>query len=128
MGLMPNNSNLAIHIDYTSEFKRNLRTLAKKYHHIRSDIQPLINQLQTGTSIGNQIKGSSYTLFKSRARNSDIKKGKSSGYRLIYWQKTSHHLILVTIYSKLDQSDISTQHIQRIIKHFSQTVQDARPV
>ena len=128
MGLMPNNSNSVIYIDYTSEFKRNLRTLAKKYRHIRSDIQPLINQLQTGTLIGNQIKGSSTTLFKSRARNSDIKKGKSSGYRVIYWQKTSHHLILVTIYSKLDQSDISPQQIQRIIKHFSQAVQDAQGV
>ncbi len=125
---MPNNSNSVIYIDYTSEFKRNLRTLAKKYRHIRSDIQPLINQLLTGTLLGNQIKGSSYTLFKSRARNSDIKKGKSSGYRLIYWQKSSHHLILVTIYSKLDQSDISPQQIQRIIKHFSQALQDAGTV
>jgi len=125
---MPNNSNSVIYIDYTSEFKRNLRTLAKRYRHIRSDIQPLINQLQTGTLIGNKIKGSIYTLFKSRARNSDIKKGKSSGYRLIYWQKTSHHLILVTIYSKLDQSDLSPQHIQRIIKQFSQAVEDARGV
>ena len=122
---MTNNSNSVFHIDYTSEFKRNLRALAKKYRHIRADIQPLINQLQTGTLIGNQVKGSIYTLFKSRAKNSDIKKGKSSGYRLIYWQKTSHHLILVTIYSKLDQSDISAQKIQRIIKNFSQVVQDA---
>jgi mRNA-degrading endonuclease RelE of RelBE toxin-antitoxin system len=128
MGLMTGNSNSVIYIDYTSEFKRNLRALAKKYRHIRSDIQPLINQLQTGTLIGNQVKGSTYTLFKSRARNSDIKKGKSSGYRVIYWQKTSHHLILVTIYSKLDQSDISPQHIQRIIKHFSQAGQDAGSV
>ena len=125
---MTGNSNSVISIDYTSEFKRNLRALAKKYRHIRSDIQPLINQLQTGTLIGNQVKGSTYTLFKSRARNSDIKKGKSSGYRVIYWQKTSHHLILVTIYSKLDQSDISPQHIHRIIKHFSQAGQNTGSV
>jgi hypothetical protein len=72
MGLMTGNSNSVIYIDYTSEFKRNLRALAKKYRHIRSDIQPLINQLQTGALIGNQVKGSTYTLFKSRARNTPL--------------------------------------------------------
>ncbi len=32
-------------IRYTSEFKRNIRQLAKKYRHIRSDIESVIEQL-----------------------------------------------------------------------------------
>jgi len=119
---MPNSPSARFNIEYTPEFKRNLRALSRKYRHIRSDIQPLIDQLQTGSRPGDQIKGSGVTLFKVRVRNQDIRKGKSSGYRVIYWQKTAQNLILVTIYSKLEQSDISPQRIQQIIKQFSQLV------
>ncbi len=35
----------AITIYFTPEFKRNLRTLAKKYRHIREDIEPIIHTL-----------------------------------------------------------------------------------
>jgi mRNA-degrading endonuclease RelE of RelBE toxin-antitoxin system len=54
-------------------------------------------------------------VFKVRVRNSDISKGKSSGYRLIYHVKTPTLVILVTIYSKLDQADISAEEIRRIL-------------
>jgi len=107
-----------VQIEYTPEFKRNLRALAKKYRHIRSDIQPLIDQLTTGHRIGDQVPRVQYPVFKVRVRNSDIQKGKRSGYRLIYYCKTSTSLILVTIYSKLDQSDISPEQIRRIINEF----------
>jgi mRNA-degrading endonuclease RelE of RelBE toxin-antitoxin system len=40
MVLMPNNPQ-APEIVYTPEFKRNLRQLAKKYRHIKSDVQPI---------------------------------------------------------------------------------------
>ena len=73
---------------------------------------------QGGELVGDQITGTGYTLFKSRVRNSDIQKGKRSGYRLIYWLRTSKDIILVTIYSKLDQGDISTKEIRRILKLF----------
>ena len=106
---------MILHVDYTSEFKRNLRALAKKYRHIRSDVQPFIKQIESGEFIGNQVKGIGHTIYKARVRNSDIQKGKSAGYRVIYWVKTPQHIILVTIYSKLDQTDISTQLIRRII-------------
>ena len=41
-----------IQVEYTLEFKRNLGTLAKKYRHIRSDVQPVIEQIQSGSFIG----------------------------------------------------------------------------
>lgn len=52
---------------------------------------------------------------KMRVRNSDIQKGKRSGYRLIYYLKTHTNIILVTIYSKLDQADISPEQIRRVL-------------
>ena len=73
-----------IQVRYTFEFKRNIRELAKYYRHLREDIQPVIEQLQTGCVLGDQITGSGYTIFKVRVRNQDISKGKRSGYRILY--------------------------------------------
>lgn len=105
-------------VKYTPEFKRNLRTLAKKYRHIRSDIQPVIDKLQEGQIVGDRVPRTHYTIFKVRVRNTDIQKGKRSGYRLIYYYKTKTNIILVTIYSKLDQGDVSAEDIRRILTEF----------
>ncbi|MCG7849879.1 MAG: type II toxin-antitoxin system RelE/ParE family toxin [ANME-2 cluster archaeon] len=117
---MPSESSepVPVQVEFTPEFKRNLRALFKKYRHIRSDVQPVINQLQAGEVIDDQVPGTHYTIFKVRVRNSDIQKGKRSGYRLIYHFKTSKNIILVTIYSKLDQTDISAKQIRRILIGF----------
>ncbi len=115
---MPNESTEPVQVRFTSEFKRNLRALAKKYRHIRSDVQTTIEQIQAGNFVGDQVPRTGYTIFKVRVRNRDIRKGKRSGYRLIYYLKTPTEVILVTIYSKLDQSDISPEQIRRILKKF----------
>lgn len=105
-------------VEFTPEFKRNLRALAKKYRHIHSDVQPMIDQLRAGEIMGDQVPRTRYTIFKVRLRNRDIQKGKRSGYRMIYHLKTPTNIILVTIYSKLDQADISAEQIRRILIEF----------
>ncbi len=112
---MPNESGRTIRIEFTPTFKRNLRALAKKYRHIRSDVQPIIERLQSGVVLGDQVPGVGHTIFKVRVRNSDIQKGKSSGYRVIYYLKSGDNIILITIYSKLDQGDISPRRIRQIL-------------
>ena len=107
-----------IQVEATAKFKRNLRVLSKKYSRIRNDIQPVINQLQLGELPGDQISGIGYTIFKLRVKNSDIQKGKSGGYRVIYYLKTVTNIILVTIYSKSEQEDISGEEIQQILADF----------
>jgi mRNA-degrading endonuclease RelE of RelBE toxin-antitoxin system len=103
----------AIEIVFTPEFKRNLRGLAKKYPHIRSDVQPIIEQIQRGEFVGDKVQRTGYTIFKVRIRNSDVSRGKSGGYRVIYYLKTATAVILVTIYSKTEQSDISSAKIKK---------------
>ena len=115
---MPSEPAEPAQVEFTPEFKRNLRALAKKYRNIRSDVQPVIDQLMAGEVIGDQVPGTHYTIFKVRVRNSDIQKGKRSGYRMVYHLKTPTNVILVTIYSKLDQADISAKQIQRILIEF----------
>jgi mRNA-degrading endonuclease RelE of RelBE toxin-antitoxin system len=107
-----------VQVEYTPEFKRNLRALSKKYPHIRFDIEPLVEQLQSGNVVGDQVRGTTFTVFKVRVGNSDIQKGKRSGYRVIYQLKPAKEIVLITIYSKLDQSDISARRLQEILREF----------
>ena len=112
--------NEPIIVEFTPKTERNIKVLAKKYSHIYSDIQPVIDQLESGDIIGDQIPGTDYTVFKVRVKNSDIQKGKRSGYRIVYNLKTNTYIIIVTIYSKLNQSDISVKDIKRILKEFNE--------
>jgi mRNA-degrading endonuclease RelE of RelBE toxin-antitoxin system len=104
-----------VSVEFTGAFKRHLRALSKKYRHIRSDIHPVIERVQSGEFVGDRIQGTQYVVFKVRVRNRDIQKGKSSGYRLLYQVKAPESVLLVTIYSKLDQADISADQIRKII-------------
>jgi len=106
-------------LSFTLEFKRNLRTLAKKYRSIRTDLQPLIDQLLAGELPGDQVPGVSLTIFKVRLKNSDIRKGKRSGYRCIYYVKARLDIVLLTIYFKSERSDVSAERLQAIIAEFS---------
>jgi len=115
---MPSEPAEPVQVEFTPEFKRNLRALAKRYRHIRYDVQPMIDQLRAGEVVGDQVPRTRYTVSKVRVRNSDIQKGKRSGYRIVYHLKTPTNIILVTIYSKLDQADISAEQIRRILIEF----------
>ncbi len=57
---------------FSDQFKDRLRILAKRYRSIRTDIQPLIDDLQIGKFIGDQIPGIGYTVFKVRLKNSGL--------------------------------------------------------
>jgi mRNA-degrading endonuclease RelE of RelBE toxin-antitoxin system len=115
---MPDSPKPPVEVLYTPEFKRNVRALVKKYRHIQEDVKPVIEQIQRGEFIGDQIQGSGYTVFKVRIRNSGLSRGKSGGYRVIYYLKTATAVILVTIYSKTEQSDISAATIKKILAEF----------
>jgi mRNA-degrading endonuclease RelE of RelBE toxin-antitoxin system len=108
----------SIQVESTSTFTRNLRNLAKKYRSIRNDIQPVIEQLERGELPGDRISGIGYEVFKVRVRNSDIQKGKSGGYRMIYYVKTENGIILLTVYAKSEQSNILADEITGIILEY----------
>ena len=113
-----NNEPLVIEIALTPRFQRDLRELAKRYRSIRTDIQPLIDQLQAGEIPGDRIAGIKYQVFKVRIKNSNIQKGKSGGYRVIYYLKNAQGIILTTIYSKSDLTDVSNEIIEQAIAQY----------
>ena len=66
-------------------------------------------------------------MFKLRVRNSDIQKGKSGGYRLIYYVKTETGIILLTIYAKSEQVDIIAEDVRNIIAEYEQiAIEDSK--
>ena len=105
-----------IQVEAARLFTRNLRKLAKKYRSIYQDVQPIIEELQSGKIVGDQIQNIGYTVFKVRIRNTDSQKGKSGGYRLIYYLQTKTGIILLTVYSKSEQADITADEIKVIIE------------
>ncbi len=100
---------------YTDEFKKNLKILAKKYPHIKQDLAAVIEQLSTNKIIGDRISQTGLAIFKLRIANTDTQKGKSAGYRLLYWLKTPEKTVLLTIYSKSERGNITTNEIKQII-------------
>jgi mRNA-degrading endonuclease RelE of RelBE toxin-antitoxin system len=108
----------AVRVLVADEFKQLVRDLKKRYRQIQADIQPLIEQLRNGEFPGNQIAGVGYTVYKVRAKNSDIRKDKSGGYRIIDQILSPSVVLLLYIYPKSDQSDVEADDIRTIIEKF----------
>ena len=68
---------------------------------------------------GDQVPGVGYSVYKVRVRNSDLQKGKSGGYRVLYYIRTANLLVLLTIYIKSEQADISLDMLRSIIKEYN---------
>jgi hypothetical protein len=107
-----------ISIRFSLEFEKQLYKLSKRYRKIRDDIEPVVLQMQQGEILGDRVVGlgEEYQVYKVRIKNSNIQKGKSAGYRVIYYLQTATKIILLTVYSKFDQEDISIVTIQGIIE------------
>lgn len=105
-----------VEVNFTAPFLRRLKALNKRYRQIKSDIQPIIDQLQSGNFIGDRISGTDLIIFKVRAKNSDIPTGKSGGHRIIYQIISPELILLLLIYAKSDQGDVSLDEIEEVIR------------
>jgi mRNA-degrading endonuclease RelE of RelBE toxin-antitoxin system len=113
-----------IQIELTVRFRRNLKSLVKRYRSIQNDLQTLIEQLQQGELPGDRIPDVKFDVFKVRLKNSDIQKGKSAGYRVIYYVKTLERVVLAAMYSKSDQEDIAADEIESILTDFEKNISE----
>jgi mRNA-degrading endonuclease RelE of RelBE toxin-antitoxin system len=110
---------LPIQLIFTPDFQTQLRRLTKRYRHLRADLQPLFDELESGNCPGDQISGTTYTVFKARVKNRDIQKGKSGGYRVIYQRRDNICILLITLYYKSDESTLTAREIREIIDGFN---------
>ncbi|MFN6069109.1 MAG: type II toxin-antitoxin system RelE/ParE family toxin, partial [Pseudanabaena sp.] len=56
--------NPKLKIQFTDVFKRQVRDLAKRYRQIKLDIQPVLDQLQSGDLVGDQVQSNGHPVFK----------------------------------------------------------------
>jgi mRNA-degrading endonuclease RelE of RelBE toxin-antitoxin system len=109
---------ISIQVDATAKFQKKIKSLEKKYRNIKDDVRPIVDSIAIGELPGDRITDLNQEIYKVRIKNSNNHKGKSSGYRLIYYVKTIERVILVTIYSKSEQEDIEKNEIEDIIAEF----------
>lgn len=74
--------------------------------------------------LGDQFPGIDAVVIKVRVKNSDAKKGKSGGYRLIYWVVSPDLIVMLDIYSKSDQENITVNEVRQIIANFKQAQEE----
>ena len=96
---------------FARRFLKNLRRLEKKFRRIRQDVKPLIDALEGGATPGDQLQGLPYTVYKVRVPNSDARRGKSGGYRVLYYVSTADMVYLIAIYSKSDLENLADDQI-----------------
>jgi mRNA-degrading endonuclease RelE of RelBE toxin-antitoxin system len=98
--------------------RRRLRVWKRNIEILNDDVRPIVESLAVGELPGDRITDLNLEIYKVRVKNSNNHKGKSGGYRLIYYVKTLDRVILVTIYTKSEQSDIEKNEIDDIIAEF----------
>lgn len=85
----------------------------KRFVHIAEDIKVVVDELEQGNLIGDEIPNLKTSTddhtFKVRTINTDTKGGKSNGYRIIYYAiREDLKIYLLTIYYKKDDKKIPT--------------------
>ena len=97
-------------------FQGDVKFLKKKYQNIISDLDEFNTILSDNPFYGEAIPGLEGKVFKTRLASSDMKSGKSKGYRIIYYAPVNENTIyLLTIYAKAYKENISEGEIKEII-------------
>lgn len=100
----------------TASFKRSLKPLQKRYPRVKQDVRIAIRTILETPHLGVVISGSG-GVRKLRLRNSDLRRGKSGGYRLLYLleELPSPRIYLILLYAKSDREDVTRQELQELL-------------
>ena len=103
-------------IETIPPFDRAVKRLSKKYRHIKADLVTLVAHLSNNPNAGVAIPGYSHSVWKIRLASTDMQVGKRGGYRVIYAVDVEgSRCILLYIYAKVDQADISPTAIETLL-------------
>jgi len=76
----------------------------------------LIQRIRNDERPGQRIPRVGYTVYKVRLPNRAARRGKSGGFRVIYYAQVEDVVTLLTIYSKSEESDISAREIEQLAR------------
>lgn len=100
----------------TPQYFKELRKLARKYPSVIQDVDNLVGVLKNDERHGDLIPNVGYEVYKVQLANPSAQKGKSGGFRLIYYVELADSIILLSIYSKSDYEDMPLHRIQTLIQ------------
>ena len=103
-------------VDTHPRFRKRTKRLRRRFPLIHLDLRPLFQHLQNDERPGQLVPGVGYTVYKARLPNRAARRGKSGGFRVIYYAQIEDVVTLLTIYSKSDESDISAREIQELAR------------
>lgn len=107
-------------VDTHPTFRKRTRRLRRRFPSIHLDLRPLFQRLRNDERPGQLVPGVGYTVYKVRLPNRAARRGKSGGFRVIYYAQFSDRVTLLTIYSKTDDIDISNAEIRKLVTEAQQ--------
>lgn len=108
-------------VEIPSAFAKELSRLARKYPSVLDDIEVLIDQLKNDERLGDLIANVGYEVYKVRLKNRSSQRGKSGGFRVIYYVRLADDVVMITIYSKTEQNDVSPNEIRERLSRLIST-------
>jgi mRNA-degrading endonuclease RelE of RelBE toxin-antitoxin system len=106
-------------VELLAGFKRALGRLGRKFPRAIDEVERLIDSLEADERPGDKIPGVGYDVYKVRLKNPSARKGKRGGLRAIYYVQLVDLVVLLTIYAKSEQADISVEQLRRIIADYA---------
>lgn len=97
-------------------FDKSYEKLKKKYPNINLDLNPIIEGFWKSDFPGVKDNDFNYPVYKVRIPSRDQQKGKRGGFRLIYLKRNNVFVLLILIYSKSDQDDLTNNQIKAFNK------------
>ena len=102
-------------VETSAYFDREFHRLNRKYRNLVSQFVPLVARIGSGGKPGDRVLGTRHEVYKVRLGNPAARRGKSGGFRVVYFVRAADHIVLIAIYSKTDKDDIHPAKIQRMI-------------
>lgn len=103
-------------VKVAGRFQRDMKHLKKKYPAVSKEVRGLLDQLEEDERPGDKVPGVGHDVYKVRLANPSAQRGKSGGFRAIYYVQLSDTVLMVTIYSKTEQVDVTPQEIRTILE------------
>lgn len=99
--------------------QKQIKKLRRKYPAVTGEVRKLVTQLEDDERPGDKIQSIGYDVYKVRLPNPSAKRGKSGGFRIIYYVQLAKHVVLITIYSKTQLSNISPDAIKQLVEEIT---------
>lgn len=107
---------MSYNVIFARSFKLSLTELERRFRNVKEDARVAIRALSENPNLGVVIPGG-VGIRKLRVRNSDLARGKSGGYRLLYWVggQPEPTVYLLLLYFKGDRGDVTRDDLQQLL-------------